>query len=195
LAPSREQTAAPIGAAPHVALRAPCGGLDACPGGQCADPAVAPCPRSVPQHGFGFGDLIHVYLQVRRSMFTETDQPRAGPCGPAGREAPDAELRPDESVTNALGQDLIEPDIHAEDRQQQIQRRRIRVRLGVRCYPGVWSQGVVVRRPDRRRTHYGSKSSRLGPDDNVSFIMSLSKDDPSSKRRKRRPASSPPPTG
>ena len=49
-------------------------------------------------------------------MFTETDQPRAGPCGPAGREAPDAELRPDESVTNALGQDLIELDIQVEDR-------------------------------------------------------------------------------
>src|SRR5215213_8437431 len=50
LAPSREESAAPIGASPHVALRAPCGGLDACPGGQCADPAVAPCPQSVPQH-------------------------------------------------------------------------------------------------------------------------------------------------
>ena len=48
-------------------------------------------------------------------MFTETDQPRAGPCGPAGREAPDAELRPAESVTNALGQDLIELDNKVED--------------------------------------------------------------------------------
>ena len=30
---------------------------------------------------------------------------------------------PDESVTNALGQDLIELDIQAEDRQQRIQPR------------------------------------------------------------------------
>src|SRR5215211_9338822 len=47
-----------------------------------------------------------------------TDQPRAGPCGPAGAEAPDVELRPDESVTNALGEDLIELDNEVEDRQQ-----------------------------------------------------------------------------
>ena len=56
-------------------------------------------------------------------MFTETDQPRAGPCGPAGGEAPEAELRPDESVTNALGQDLIELDIQVEDRPQRLKPR------------------------------------------------------------------------
>ena len=33
-----------------------------------------------------------------------------------GPQAPDVELRPDESVTNALGQDLIELDIQVEDR-------------------------------------------------------------------------------
>ena len=32
-----------------------------------------------------------------------------------GPQAPDVELRPDESVTNALGQDLIELDNEVED--------------------------------------------------------------------------------
>ena len=35
-------------------------------------------------------------------------------CEPADREPPGTALMPDESITNALGKDLIERDIQAE---------------------------------------------------------------------------------
>ena len=45
---------------------------------------------------------------------TEPDQPCAGMCEPADREPPGTALTPDESITNALGKDLIERDSQAE---------------------------------------------------------------------------------
>ena len=50
---------------------------------------------------------------------TEPDQPRAGVCEPADGEAPGTALPPDERITNALGNDLIERDIQVKDCEQR----------------------------------------------------------------------------
>src|SRR4051794_4482228 len=50
---------------------------------------------------------------------TEPDQPRAGVREPADGEAPSTALPPNERITNALGNDLIERDIQVKDCEQR----------------------------------------------------------------------------
>src|SRR3954468_14856701 len=88
--------------------------------------AAKPKPRTVtvpnPARASAFRREIASVLAIsfcrlppsQATNITDPDQPRTGVCEPADGEPPGTALQPDESITNALDEDLIERGIRGE---------------------------------------------------------------------------------